>query len=94
MRNLLLAIAFALGLGFAATGSQAAAVSNNVSAIQSSAKAGNSLVEKTHYRRRHWRHGRYWRYNRYYRPRHYRHHRYHRHHHRHHRHYRHHRHWR
>lgn len=77
MRNLLLAVAFALGLGFAATGTQAATIGNNVTALQSSAKAGNSLVEKTYYRRRYWRH------HRYYRPWRYRHrHYYWRHHHR------------
>lgn len=89
MRNLLLAIAFALGLGFATTGTQAATVGNNVTAIQSSAKAGNALVEKTYYRRGgYWGHRRYWRHHRYYRPwrynyRHYgwrHHHRYYRHH--------------
>ena len=68
MRNLLLAVAFALGLGFAATGTEAAAIGSNVTALQSSAKAGNSLVEKTSYRRRYWRH-RYYSRNRYYRPR-------------------------
>ncbi len=65
MRNLLLAVALALGLGFAANGAQAAAVSGNVAAaVDTAAKSGNSVVEKTYYRRgyyyrRHWRH-RYW----------------------------------
>ena len=59
MRNLLLAVALALGLGFAANGAQAAAVSGNVAAaVDTAAKSGNSVVEKTYYRR-HWRH-RYW----------------------------------
>jgi hypothetical protein len=75
MRNLLLAVALALGLGFAATGAQAATIGSNVSALQSTAKAGNSLVEKTYYRRGHWRH-RYYSRHRYYRPWRYRSHRY------------------
>jgi hypothetical protein len=91
MRNLLLAVAFALGLGFAATGVQAAALGSNVSALQSSAKASNSLVQKTYHRRGHWRHRPYWRHHRSYRPYryNYRHYGW-----RHHRHYRHNRYWR
>jgi hypothetical protein len=67
MRNLFLAVALALGIGFAATGAQAAAVSGNVAAVDAVAKSGNSVVEKTYYRRgyygrhryyrRHWRRG-------------------------------------
>ncbi len=75
MKSLLLAVALALGIGFAATGAQAAAVSGNVAAVQSVAKSGNSVVEKTYYRRRHWRGYRYgnrwwqhrrWRHGRWY----------------------------
>jgi hypothetical protein len=66
MRSLLLAVALALGIGFVATGAQAAAVGGNVAAIQSVAKSGNSVVEKTYYRRRYWRH-RYYR-RHYWRP--------------------------
>ncbi len=77
VRNLLLAVALALGIGFAATGAQAAAVGGNVAAIQSVAKSGNSVVEKTYYRRRYWRHRyyrrHYWRPYGYYRPYGYRH---------------------
>lgn len=93
MRNLFLAVAFALGLGFAATGAQAAPVSSNLAGLQSTVKAGNPLVEKTHYQRRYWRHRYYsrhrysrpWGYSnhRYYRGRHYHHRPYYRHHHRH-----------
>jgi len=68
MRKLLLAVAFALGFGFAATGTQAAAIGTNVAGLQSSAKSGNSLVEKTYYRRRYWRHRHGWRHHRYARP--------------------------
>ncbi len=60
MKNLLLAVAFAFGIGFAVTGAQAAVVSGNVAAVQSVAKSGHSLVEEAYYRRRHWRHRR-WR---------------------------------
>jgi hypothetical protein len=67
MRNLLLAVALGLGIGFAATGAQAAALGGgNLAAVESAAKSGNSVVEKTHYRR--WRH----RHNYYYGRRHYR----------------------
>lgn len=59
MRNLLLAAAFALGLGFAATGAQAAAIGSNVAGIEAAAKIGNPVVEKTYYRRG-WGHRRYW----------------------------------
>jgi hypothetical protein len=93
MRKLLLAVAFGLGIGFAATGAQAAALGGgNLAAVETAAKSGNSVVEKTYYRR-HWRHGnrhRYYGGRRYYRPYYgygyyrpyYRHHRYWRHHHR------------
>jgi hypothetical protein len=98
MRKLFLAVAMALGFGFAATGSQAATIGSNVSALQSSAKAGNSLVEKTQYYRRNWRHRHNWRHRGYNRPwgysyrrygwRHNYYRPYYRHHHRHHRYYR------
>jgi hypothetical protein len=39
MRNLLLAVALALGFGFAATGAQAATIGSNVSALQSTANS-------------------------------------------------------
>lgn len=69
MRNLFLAVALALGLGFAATGAQAAAVGGNVSAIDAVAKSGNSAVEKTYYRRGYYGRHRYWRRGYYgYRP--------------------------
>jgi hypothetical protein len=67
MRNLLLAVAFALGLGFAVTSAEAATIGGNAAAIQTAAKSGNSIVEKTYYRRRYWGHRRYWRRG-YYRP--------------------------
>ena len=48
MRNLLLAVAFALGLGFAATSAGAATVGGNTaSAIGTLAKSSTPLVEKT-----------------------------------------------
>jgi hypothetical protein len=65
MRNLLLAAAFALGLGFAATGAQASAIGSNVACIETAAKTGNPLVVKDYYRR-HWRH-RGWRHGYYHR---------------------------
>jgi hypothetical protein len=67
MRNLLLAVAFALGLGFAATSAGAATVGGNTaSAIGTLAKSSTPLVEKTYYRGRYWRH-RHWRHRPYYR---------------------------
>jgi hypothetical protein len=66
MRNLFLAVALALGLGFAATGAQAAAVSGNVAAVDAVAKSGNSVVENTYYRRRYVYRNRY--YRRHWRP--------------------------
>lgn len=67
MRSLFLAVALALGIGFAATGAQAAAVGGNVAAIQTVAKSGNSVVEKTYYRRRYYYRHRYYR-RHYWRP--------------------------
>jgi hypothetical protein len=64
MRNALLAVALALGIGFAATGAQAAMPGGDLSALKSvAATNGNSVVEKTYYRR-------YWRHNYYYRHHH------------------------
>ncbi len=62
MRNVILAADLALGIGFAATGAQAAALSGNVAAIDAAAKSGHSVVEKTYHRRRYgyrrnWRRG-------------------------------------
>jgi hypothetical protein len=59
MRKIFMAVALVLGIGFAATGAQAAAVSSNVAAVDAVAKSGNSIVEKTYYRGRYWRHRHY-----------------------------------
>ncbi|MFT3730767.1 MAG: hypothetical protein QM780_04965 [Hyphomicrobium sp.] len=60
MRNLFLAAALALGIGFIASDAQAATVSGNIAAVQTAAQSGNGLVEKTHYRRGYYyRHGYY-----------------------------------
>jgi hypothetical protein len=68
MRKIFMAVALVLGIGFAATGAQAAAVSGNVAAVDTVAKSGNSLVEKTYYRRRYWGHRHYGRRYYGYRP--------------------------
>jgi hypothetical protein len=49
LRNMVLGAALALGFAFATTGAQAAAVSSNIEAVQSLARSGDSVVEKTYY---------------------------------------------
>ena len=50
MRNILLATALALGVGFTGSGAQAAALSNAVAEVGAATQADHSLIEKTDYR--------------------------------------------
>ena len=60
MRNALLVVALALGLGLATTGAQAATVGGNVAVLKTVAATSDSgVVEKAYYRR-HWRYHRRW----------------------------------
>jgi hypothetical protein len=83
MRRILLAAALALGFGLATTGAQAATLNTNLATVDTVAKSGHSLVEKTYYHRRYWRHRYYWRHRHHYWRPYYRRHYWWRHHHRH-----------